>query len=559
MRPYLLLLIVLVLLISRLPVRAQESVFPLPADLYILTSERQLIRVDAANGGQTVISSNEQPIFDFDIAPDGQWYAYRTSLNNALIVSSLDTNSGYVAEFDTPLPPDLASGQTLAWSPDTSALAYLVPDGVRISRLSAGEFGEPLFDTIQGTGWTDLYWTDPNTLVVRGGDQASQLVWQNGEWTQQAIDNLPERSEPNVSSTLTPEGVTLIDGMAIPGTAGALAFDWGVVPPPEVNATTLPHNLYFIAPDEQGIEQVWVLSIEGEPARAITTEEATVNDYALSPTQEEIVYTTGEQVIAAQLDGSNRREIGKIDPNSGLANLDWFEDQIVYDDSQGIWIVPDDGSQPPRLLLQNQSEGEPRYYFSPQWSPDGTQLLVGIGFYEAGILGVLNLTDGSITELSGMTTMWGQWTNEGQVITWGSAWGYTTPGLYLYDLTVPTDPPASLLDTSHPVLDVTQTAEGQWYVLVGSTTNMGPQFLHVLTADSMNGPFVPVSEHGGFAETPQLDVLEQTGAVMVAGLHSIEQDSRGRISGELVIMDMITGMIVRVQTPGPVSSLQWDK
>ena len=47
---------------------AQEGVFPLPAPLYILTSQHDLIYVDPANGGQTVISSPGQPVADFDIA-----------------------------------------------------------------------------------------------------------------------------------------------------------------------------------------------------------------------------------------------------------------------------------------------------------------------------------------------------------------------------------------------------------------------------------------------------------------------------------------------------------
>ena len=58
--------------------------------------------------------------------------------------------------------------------------------------------------------------------------------------------------------------------------------------------------------------------------------------------------------------------------------------QIAYHDRRGLWTVLADGSQPPRLLLQNVlEEGDVariRSYFNPRWSDDGARLLVGAGF-----------------------------------------------------------------------------------------------------------------------------------------------------------------------------------
>jgi hypothetical protein len=126
--------IIVLLAVSAIPglAFAQDTVFPLPADLYILTSDQMIVRVDATNGGQTIISPPDQPVTDFAIAPDGAWYIYRTSANNAVIVAQIDNISGFVLEFDVPMPLE-PTGQSIVWSPDASAVAYLVQGGVRIA------------------------------------------------------------------------------------------------------------------------------------------------------------------------------------------------------------------------------------------------------------------------------------------------------------------------------------------------------------------------------------------------------------------------------------------
>ncbi len=96
-RPLIFVLMLLILLVSGQAL-AQDSVFPLPAPLYILTSEHQILRVDPQTGEQTIVSPEGQRVLDFDIAPDGEWYAYRTE-DGAVIISDMKTGSGYVVEF----------------------------------------------------------------------------------------------------------------------------------------------------------------------------------------------------------------------------------------------------------------------------------------------------------------------------------------------------------------------------------------------------------------------------------------------------------------------------
>ena len=69
------------------PAQAQGGVFPLPAPLYILTADHVVLLVEPDGGAQTQISLPNQPVADFDIAPDGLWWVYRTSDSGMIIVN----------------------------------------------------------------------------------------------------------------------------------------------------------------------------------------------------------------------------------------------------------------------------------------------------------------------------------------------------------------------------------------------------------------------------------------------------------------------------------------
>jgi hypothetical protein len=96
---------------------------------------------------------------------------------------------------------------------------------------------------------------------------------------------------------------------------------------------------------------------------------------------------------------------------------------VAYSDQRGLWILPADGSDPPRLLVQSQRGDDPqnmnvneiRVYFNPRWSPDGTQLLIGIGFFEGSVLGVVDVASGEVTELGQIIASRGRWTADGRI------------------------------------------------------------------------------------------------------------------------------------------------
>ncbi len=188
------------------PAYAQGDVFPLPAPLYILTSDHVVLRVDPVGGGQSVVSPVDQPVTDFDIAPDGSWYVYRSNANNAVVVSSLAGVSGYVLEFDVSGPAQSSAAQTIAWSPDASRLAYIVPQGVRIAELGQGQYGEAVFSTIGGT-FAELYWLDGQTIIASDANGSlTRISGTAGQWSLEAASGLPMRPQPVVPSYLTAAG-----------------------------------------------------------------------------------------------------------------------------------------------------------------------------------------------------------------------------------------------------------------------------------------------------------------------------------------------------------------
>lgn len=559
------LILLLVALVPVVPARAQESVYPLPADLYILTSENRLIEINAASGGQAVLVSEEQLVADFAIAPDGAWLIYRTLYSGMVIVTQIDDSSGFVLEFFESTPPVSGQPVTIDWSPDAGAAAYIMPDGVRIAEFGAAEYGGALFTLVQGP-WVELFWTGPETLIAL--DEAGAATRISGRDGQFEIEAAPEgesqRPGPGVAASLTPEGVQLADGTLVPATAGTLAFRWGPLPPPAVADPDLPAALTFLAPDAAGVGQVWYLAGDGAPARALTAGSDPVITYALAPGGDRLAFIAGQRLFVAGADGSAPQAVATLTLDFITPSVAWSPDgaQLAYVDMDGLWLVPADGSAPPRLLVAHDRSGEPgsvRVYTSPRWSPDGARLLVDVGLYEGGVPGVVDAATGIVTELTGVFGGASRWTGDGRVLAWSAFWGYSTPGLYLVDPATPDAAPVTLLSSQFPVLDVIPGPAGGWLVLVASTADMGPQFVRVLRAETLDGPYTPLYDEGagGFAEQARMVAPGGEWAVHVAGLRGLFWDEMGHPAGELVVINLQTGETVRVPADGPVRAARW--
>ncbi len=108
-----------------------QDALNLPTELYILLNGGQVERYGlGADGVQTVTPEGEF-IVDFGIASDDNWLAYRTP--DGLFISNIyEPDSVQLVDDNADVPPIRGNGETVAWSPDDSALAYITLNGVRV-------------------------------------------------------------------------------------------------------------------------------------------------------------------------------------------------------------------------------------------------------------------------------------------------------------------------------------------------------------------------------------------------------------------------------------------
>ncbi len=404
-------------------------------------------------------------------------------------------------------------------------------------------------------------------IAVDGAGKRWRISGTSGQWTVEQVEADSVLPRPEVLSNLTADGVVLDNSTIIPRTAGALAYDWGPLPLPVVDGLVLPTDLYFLSADAQGITQVWQLPRSGDPVRALTSESADVTAYAVEPTGSQIAYIVADELFVAALDGTNRQVVGTLHQQILLPGVAWSHDsnQLAFHDGRGVWTVPADGSQPQRMVIGHDLPATQadavsiQVYINPRWSPDGSRLLVTVGLWEGSVLSVIDVATGALTELPAVMANDALWTLDGRVLAWASAWGYSTPGLFLLDPDQPDAAPVAVLDSGTPVVDMYRDESGgDWYALVATTAEMGPQYVRVLGAEQPEGPFAPSPNNteGGFIHQPQLLAPGQA-AIWVAGLRDMTYTDTGPVQGELVILNMQTGETVQIDTLGPVWDVTW--
>jgi dipeptidyl aminopeptidase/acylaminoacyl peptidase len=642
-------------------VQAQGQNIPLPADLFILTDDAQVMRIGAGGSFATQVTPTDQRVVDFAVAPDGQWIAYRTAGNADgtvapfLAMTSIEGQSGQILEFETAgQPPITGRGQTLAWSPDATAIAYTTDAGLRVYLDGMGEAGAPAYVDLQGGPFINLIWSPGSgylaaeaesdvwwvyrresgtiryagqipgsagvawvragvlalappagglvTLDVRDGTQSAligaevvvskptlieggRLIFLVHEASGQRFaarrfgtisTNGGDFATFDATVELTGAMTWLPDGVALLATVdGALTileprtnsrrelmasvkyYAWGPLPPTELPGLVMGHDLYFLSRDDAGVAQIWALGADGTPARQITIEPRNVLDFAISPNGSQIAYSTGGSLIVANIDGTAGRELSPIVERPGAgAQPAWSPDgQLIAFVRDGIWIVPSIGGGRTELLTDSLAQDTPpdqvRVYLNPRWSPDGTRLLIDTGYYEGIGLSVLPITGGEALPLPVFTSQ-GDWLPDGRVLVWDYGFAYVTPGLYVFDTTVP-DSYTTVLDETWSVLDAAPLANEAALILrTSGGDGLGPG-----TAQPYLVPILPEAlpipqGQGGLIEAPTLS----TDGQLAAGLRAANYGNFG-LAGRLVIINLESGERFAIQTPGEVWGLQW--
>jgi hypothetical protein len=158
-------------------------------------------------------------------------------------------------------------------------------------------------------------------------------------------------------------------------------------------ASALPHRLYFLSKDDQGISQIFRMERDGKTSTQLTFESANVSDYDVSMVDGRIAYEVNDQLVLADGDGSNRRLLveGKLDPGVPESYHPAFspDGQTLAYGQNGLNLY-DLSTGESRLVIENQY-GEPlpdgvqlpvELYWPEKYSPDGKKLLVALGHWE---------------------------------------------------------------------------------------------------------------------------------------------------------------------------------
>ncbi len=640
---------------------AQGQSLTLPADLFILNARGQVMHIAVGDTFAAQVTPADQSVVDFGVAPDGQWIAYRTAANENstssafLAVMSIDGLSGQLLEFEEAgQPPVTGRGQTIAWSPDATVIAYTTAGGLRVYMAGMGPFGEPVYLNLEGGPFINLEWSpgggylaaeaESNVWWIYRRDGASvtyagQVPNSAGlTWVQEGVMavappsgglitlNLSDGaqtallgaeilvSQPTlitgnrlivlvhesagsrfaarrfgIVSTLggdyqqfdaslelttvmrwLPDGVALmtsIDGALTiiePRTntqreivSGVKSYAWGPVTPTEITGMILPETLYFLSRDTAGIAQVWKLPADGNPAQQITSEIRNVLDFNISPDGSQIAYTSGGRLIAMNIDGTGGRELSPTVERPGAgAQPAWSPNgQLIAFVRDGIWLVPATGGARTELITDSFDAETPpadvRVYLQPRWSPDGTLLLVDVGYYEGRGLALLPITGGEAETLPVAVTQ-GDWLPNGQVLAWDYGYAYIQPGLYTVDpgnLEVAT----TILDEMWHVFDAVPLANEAAMILRSpSGDTLGPSaaqpFLVPILPDALPIP----QGKGGLIETPTLSANGN----FAAGLRATNYGDFG-MAGRLILINLTTGERFAIETPGEVWGLHW--
>ena len=216
-------------------------------------------------------------------------------------------------------------------------------------------------------------------------------------------------SQPNGTATppFSPEQV---------GTAVAMTLT-GAAPTPgtDGSAGALPHSFYYLSTDAAGLNQVFRIERDGTTGHQITSEPVSVSDYDISPIDGSVAYVANNQLLWINTDGSNRRLVvdgGPVDPNNPfLANV---SNPVFSPDGQtlaygykGLQLYAVSTGQS-TLVIENQVDDQggglflPRELYAPErYSPDGTKLLITLGYFEGASAAVYYPATNALVRLEG--------------------------------------------------------------------------------------------------------------------------------------------------------------
>jgi WD40 repeat protein len=529
-------------------------------------------------GGRVYFSASDTPVFvdlrdsvyvSLQWSPGGNylvaqaepniWWIYQRDGTNLKLISAIPSSQGlawatpsdiiFAPEDGGLLRMDLAHANAQSVLLDNNsiyALPFMMPDG------TLGVFSRKKDDT----------------TVPEGSGQLINIVLDKLKVTpvgQSVVDLNGLRWAPGGQLMITLRGGVMAlvlpatgDGFALPA-SDAVAYGWGTTPPESVTTLRLPSNAYFLTADTNGVVQIWRLRKDGSPLEPVTTAEADITRYALSPNERNIAFISGGklwlQSVTSPSGAKALVDIGQRDVRDIAFSLDGT--RIAYDtvgsaDSPegGIWLVATNGGDA-ELVLPNGSPGsappvyQPPFYRQPQFAPNINALLAVKGDTESTTFTIFDL--GTKASLDAGAADDAFWLPDGRVLAYGSGIGIGDPPPTQLVVAIN---PADLIHTQlasipYPARVMTGRSIGNGTVrLILGNASPGPHAVNVVDLRTDNGAFSSVA-NGGFIAAPQ---LSPDGTFIAGQTHA---------DGPLTFRDLQSGRQVVISEPATISQFEW--
>jgi len=589
--------VVLMLSLLLIPMQAQDGL-NLPTELYILLNDGQVEQYGLGVSGRTIVTPEDEFVLDFRVAPDGNWIAYRTQTGLYMrhMYENLDPIALPVA--DVGVPYKRGQGETIAWTPDSTAIALTTLTGGYVYFLESQTIA--LLDTPNllnviwsptanylltqaddGVWWVfrrdsetitltsaiteaiDVAWFNETQLVFTpptGGLIIMDLVNANTQTPlldASTIYRLPKRtdsgtllvyrmdnSDPAQGTLLeltftdttplleevTSEPIDLTAVQWAPGTdwlvafqGGALAlinargnggftlpitstsaYGWGAITAPISGTLDVSTSVTFIAPDAEGINQVWQISPSNPFPETITPATEDVRHYALSLNGQFVAYVSGGGLWVYPLDGSEEpQQLVELN-NSAEALLAFSPDNgvIFYRDQQdtgsGIWRLEVETGQVSLFVLDT----DVVEYKNPRPSAFISAMVIETVSEtpERNGLSLVDTVSGEVQFLGNFTQ--GIWLDNSEILVEGIIDDMPFPALHIIDVNAVVREPQTILPITETfeLLDVVGSDANTLTILAQQTN---PGTISVLDVER-DGASPTIRTNIGYVVNPKL-------------------------------------------------------
>lgn len=373
-----------------------------------------------------------------------------------------------------------------------------------------------------------------------------------GQPAAQAQPTLTTDNQPTLAPSATEAPANQATNTPVPPTPAPVST---------VNALTLATDSFFLAPDARGIIQVWRLPSNGTPALVFTGSGSDVNEFAASPDSERVVYVV-EAELWLQQRGLQPAMMARLNSFAPV-EADFSSDSasITYvDERSGVWVnvIEEDA---PQVVLANDTGNGGVTYHRPQFSPDGSRILLDVYGSGGVAMGVLDVGTREVVELlpaapDDPRPTRAHWLRDGRIysIVDASTPSAVAPGIYIFDADAPDSTPEWFaLPADVTVRSSVEAVGGVLRVLLARGERGADAFapLSAVDYDLSNGEASPILDIGAVI-APQLSPDGR----FVGGYESLTLID-GVQQGALLVVDLQSGRRYLLSNPPSAWGFRW--